>query len=101
MNDTYRIVLADGSEIGNLRLNGNNFISNVPVDKTVFDGNLSPVTIYNGLIPEVHEHMELVQVKQMGSEYWFVLRDISQKELDEMQVRADIDFLAMMTDVEL
>ena len=101
MNDTYRIVLADGNEIGNLRLNGNNFISNVPVDKAVFDGNLAPVTIYKGLIPEVHEHMELVQITRMGNEHWFVLRDISQRELNEMQVRADIDFLAMMTDVEL
>lgn len=101
MNDAYRIVLADGTEIGRLRMNGNNFVSDVPVDETVFDGNLTPVTIYHGLIPEIHEHMELVQVTKMKNEYWFVLRDISKSELDAMQVRADIDFLAMMTDVEL
>ena len=101
MNDAYRIVLADGTEIGGLRMNGNNFVSDVPVDETVFDGNLTPVTIYHGLIPEIHEHMELVQVTKMKNEYWFVLRDIPKSELDAMQVRADIDFLAMMTDVEL
>lgn len=101
MNDAYRIVLADGTEIGGLRMNGNNFVSDVPVDEAVFDGNLTPVTIYHGLIPEIHEHMELVQVTKMKNEYWFVLRDISKSELDAMQVRADIDFLAMMTDVEL
>ena len=101
MNDAYRIVLADGTEIGGLRMNGNNFVSDVPVDEAVFDGNLTPVTIYHGLIPEIHEHMELVQVTKMKNEYWFVIRDISKSELDAMQVRADIDFLAMMTDVEL
>lgn len=101
MNDAYRIVLADGTEIGGLRMNGNNFVSDVPVDETVFDGNLTPVTIYHGLIPEIHEHMELVQVTKMKNEYWLVLRDIPKSELDAMQVRADIDFLAMMTDVEL
>ena len=101
MNSTYRIVLSDGSEITGLRMNGNNFISSAPVDVEIFSANLSPVTIYEGLIPTVHEHMEMVQVKQMGSEYWFVLRDIPQKELEEMQVRADIDYLAMMTDIEL
>lgn len=101
MNDTYRIVLADGAEFDGLRMNGNNFVSDIPVDETVFDGNCSPVTIYKNLIPEIHEHMELVQVTKMKNEYWFVLRDIPQKELDDMQVRADIDFLAMMTDVEL
>lgn len=101
MNDTYRIVLADGTEINDLRMNGNNFISDDPIDKTIFEGNLSPVTIYNGHDPEVHEHMELVQVTQMHREHWFVLRDITQEELTAMQVRADIDFLAMMTDVEL
>lgn len=101
MNDAYRIVLADGTEIGGLRMNGNNFVSDVPVDEAVFDGNLTPVTIYHGLIPEIHEYMELVQVTKMKNEYWFVLRDISKSELDAMQVRADIDFLAMMTDVEL
>lgn len=101
MNDAYRIVLADGTEIGGLRMNGNNFVSDVPVDEAVFDGNLTPVTIYHGLIPEIHEHMELVQVTKMKNEYWFVLRDISKSELDAMQVHADIDFLAMMTDVEL
>lgn len=101
MNDTYRIVLADGTEINDLRLNGNNFVSDDPIDETIFEGNLSPVTIYHGLVPEVHEHMELVQVTQMHREYWFILRDITPEELAAMQVRADIDFLAMMTDVEL
>ena len=101
MNEEYRIVLADGTEIKNLRMNGNNFISDTPIEASIFDGVLSPVTIYEGFAPVVYEHMELVQVSQMGAEYWFILRDLSDKELADIQMRADIDFLAMMTDVEL
>ena len=97
----YRIVLSDGSEISGLRMNGNNFVSDSPVDEAMFEGALSPVTIHEGLVPVVHEHMELVQVTKMGHEHWFVLRDIPKSELDAIQVRADIDFIAMMTDVEL
>lgn len=97
----YRIVLSDGTEIGGLRMNGNNFVSDSPIDEAMFEGVLSPVTIYEGLVPVVHNHMALVQVTKMGKEYWFVLRDIPQSELDAIQVRADIDFIAMMTDVEL
>lgn len=101
MNEQYRIILADGTEIVGLRMNGNNFISDVTIDESVFDGVLSPVTIYEGLVPVVHEHMELVQITPVGHEHWFVLRDVPQSELDAIQVRADIDFIAMMTDVEL
>lgn len=101
MNEQYRIILADGTEIAGLRMNGNNFISDVAIDEAVFDGVLSPVTIYEGLVPVVHEHMELVQITPVDHEHWFVLRDVPQSELDAIQVRADIDFIAMMTDVEL
>lgn len=97
----YRIVLSNGSEISGLRMNGNNFVSDSPIDATIFESALSPVTIYEGLIPVVHDHMELVQVTKIGNEDWFVLRDIPKSELNTIQVRADIDFIAMMTDVEL
>ena len=101
MNDTYQITLSDGVTISNLRLNGNNFVSNTPISATAFAGKLSPVTIRKNDVPEIHEHMELVQVTQMGSEYWFVLRDITEQELSQIKLRADVDFIAMMADVEL
>ncbi|HNX62855.1 MAG TPA: hypothetical protein PKN45_09455 [Candidatus Limiplasma sp.] len=101
MDDVYQIILSDGVTISNLRLNGNNFVSNTPISATVFTGKLSPVTIRKNDVPEIHEHMELVQVTRMGSEYWFVLRDITEQELSQIKLRADVDFIAMMADVEL
>ena len=41
----YKITLADGTVIDNLKLNGNNFISPVEIDETIFDGNCLNVTI--------------------------------------------------------
>ncbi len=94
---TYNITLADGTQISNLRLNGNNFISDAPVNTDIFANNCSPVTIND----ELHEHMELVQVTQMGDEYWFILRDITLEELEKIQARADVEYIAMMAGVEL
>ena len=97
----YSVTLADGTIIENLRLNGNNFVSDAPIDKSIFDGNCHSVTISDGENATVHENMECVQVTQMGAEYWFVLRELSESELKEAKIQASIEYIAMMCDVEL
>ena len=97
----YTITLEDGTKIENLRLNGNNFISQEQIDPEIFDGNLGKVMINDGENDEVHENMGLVQVTQMGKEYWFVLRDIPESEIANAKLRSDLDYLAMMTAVEI
>lgn len=96
----YTITLADGTVITDLRLNGNNFVSKKRIRDSVFDGNLSDVVINDGERDEVHTNMELIQMTKMGSEYWFILADIPKERLEREQMRADIDYIAMMTDVE-
>lgn len=97
----YTITLKDGTQIENLRMNGNNFISQEQINPEIFDGNLGEVTINDGENDEVHENMGLVQVTQMGDEYWFVLRDIPASEIANEKLRSDLDYLAMMADVEI
>lgn len=97
----YVITLADGTEIGNLGLNGNNFISKTPIDAMIFEGNCSPVIISDGENEEVHDHMELVQITPVEEDYWFVLRDISTEELDKIKMQSDIEYVAMMAGVEI
>ena len=97
----YTVTLADGTELTNLTLNGNNFISETAIGAAVFEDNCSPVVISDGETEETHEHMELVQVTVYGGDYWFVLRDIPQEELEKIQTRADIEYIAMMTGIEL
>jgi hypothetical protein len=102
MNEkTYTVTLADGTVIGNLKLNGNNYISTELIAPGVFDGNCSPVVIDDGTCDETHDNMELVQLTEVNGEYWFVLRDISFEELSRIKIQADIEYVAMMVDVEL
>lgn len=97
----YSIILADGTAFDNLRLNGNNFISSVPVSAAAFKNNCSPLTITDGEHQEVHEHAELVQITVDNGEYWIVIRDLSPEELRQIKMRSDIEYLAMMSGIEL
>lgn len=103
--NSFEITLADGSQIGPVELNGNNFISKQKVTTEAFAGKLGHVTINGnpefddeGLIGE-HEHMELIQCKQYGEEYWFILRDIPQDELQRLSIEARLDYIEMMEDL--
>lgn len=102
MEELYRVELADGTEITNLKRNGDNFISETPVEEAQFAGNCSPVKIYQGEeLIETHEHMALIQSIPFMGEYWFALRDLSNDELVKIKMQSDIEYIAMMTDVEL
>ena len=89
----YKVTLADGTELAGLSMNGNNFISAVPVDADIFTANCSPVAISDGEKEEIHEHMELVQVT--------VVDDLTTAELEQEKMKSDIEYIAMMCDVEL
>lgn len=100
-NKTYSITLADGTIIGDLKLNGNNFISKTKISEDAFADNCTPITISDGEAEEIHDNMELVQITEMGDEYWFVLRDISKAEMEKIKMQSDIEYIAMMAGVEL
>ena len=95
------IQLADGTMLSNLTVNGDNFISETRITEDIFINNLSPVIIDMDDSHTTHDHMELVQITQMFNQWWFVLRDITDAELDQAKLRGDIDFLAMMTEIDL
>ena len=98
---TYKITLADGTELSDLRLNGNNFISSKKIEESIFNGNLSEVTILGDGKEETYENMELVQLERYGKEYWFILRVIPEAELVAAKDHANIEYLAMMLDIDL
>lgn len=104
---TWEITLADGTQLTGLGLNGNNFVSPVEVTKETFDGKLSHVVITGdeeadgfGLIGE-HKNMELVQITPAGDGegFWFVLRDLSEAELEKIRVDSRLDYIEMMEDL--
>ena len=106
---TFTVTLADGTSIGGLGLNGNNFISKTEVTPEMFAGKLGHVTITGpeeadaaGLLGE-HEHMELIRCQKddaLGG-WAFVIRDIPAEKLEKLKTRGDIEYLAMMMDVDL
>lgn len=47
------------------------------------------------------EHVELVQIVHYEDGYYFVLRQLSQDEIDKQKMQGDIEYLAMMTNTDM
>jgi hypothetical protein len=82
-------------------MNGNNFISSKKLTEDVFKDNCTPVTIFDGENPETHAAMALIHLTKMSDGYWFALRDLSEAEMSAIKNRSDIEYIALMCDVEL
>lgn len=97
----YTVRLADGTELTNLVLNGNNFISKIPLFSSLFEYNLDRVVISDGETAEEYHNMALIHLTKMSDDsYWFALRELSQQEIKDAKLRADVDYLYMMTGVD-
>ena len=97
----YKITLSDGTVIDNLKLNGNIYISKKELTEDMFVGKLSKVIINDGKTDITYENMTLVHISKHNEEYWFALRPMTERELKDIKIRADIDYLAMMTYVDI
>lgn len=80
---TWTVTLADGTALEGLALNGNNFISTRKLTDADFEGKLEHVTITDGETTTELTNVELVQCMQYGTEYWFVLREMTAEELEK------------------
>jgi hypothetical protein len=103
MEKSWKITLSDGTQLKDLKLSGNNYISKTKITEDDFKGKLSKVIIENETdkISVELEHVELVQIVHYEDGYYFVLRQLSADEIDKIKTKADIEYLAMMTDVDL
>ena len=102
--------MADGTQLGGLELNGNNFVSKTEVTEETFRGKLGSVVIEGdaeadeaGLIG-THKNMELVQVAHytqathgLADGWYFALRNIPADEQEKRQLRADVDYALMLS----
>ncbi len=102
MEFKYTITLADGRQLAGLGLNGNNYISKTRIDESIFEGNLSTLTITGGDEEIVMHDCELVQqVEWTDGNYWLVFRELSEAEklaLVNERTEAQAIYTAMMTD---
>ena len=91
MEKSWKITLSDGTQLTNLGLNGNNFVSETEMTEDVFEGKLSKV-IFEGIVEGQDvkyecNQMELVQIAQYEDGYYFVLRELTQDELDKKEIQ--------------
>ena len=100
---TFKITLADGTELEGLTLNGNNYISSKRVTEEDLNAdNLASITIEDsdGNVQELTD-MALVQIEKHGTAYWFVIRQLSTQEIRDSKLQANIEYIAMMADIDL
>jgi len=79
----YKITLANGTELKNLELNGNNYISKTIIEDSVFEGNLETVIISDGETTETYTDMVLMSNRVDGGRSWFVLGEKSEQQKKE------------------
>ena len=92
-NTVVELELADGTKITDLRTNGNNFVSDTPIEDSVFEGNLSVVKLTTPEGVTEYKDLKLVQNRQFGDVHMFVLAEKTpaEKEKEELlQLIADI-----------
>lgn len=83
----HKITLADGTQIENLELNGNNFISDEIIEDSIFKNNLDIVKIFDGENEAIYEDMKLVQNIVANNQSWFIL---AEKSLEEKRRERDL-----------
>lgn len=87
-----KLILSDNTEIVDLKLNGNNLVSENKIDESVFNGKLSPLMIENdgGDLAFVYENAVLVQQVHYENmpglaDGWYInFRDMTSDELTQL-----------------
>lgn len=98
MEENITLILADGTIIDNLTINGNNLISQTDVGEDKLSAvNLSRITI-NGT---EYRDMLLRNYWKDTDGWHIVISEITPQERLEARINAKIDYIAMMEDLEL
>lgn len=101
----YTITLDDGTKIQNIRLNGSTFVSNEEIKSNVFERKLETVTVSDGENEWEYKNVKFIQALRTDHsdhrEWEFVLIEMTPQEIENRKLRADVDFLSMMIDVNI
>lgn len=89
----YDVIINGEITYGQLRLNGNNFISSTEIKGSDFPDAPFSVVISDGNAETLIENAELVQVQQYGAEWWFIIREIPPSEMERRNILSQIEML--------
>ena len=98
---TYTVTLADGTTFSGLTQNGSYYVSQTDADDSIFVDNCSPLKISDGEYEEVIDYGTVVDIKHVGGGFMVTFRALTPDELRRIKMQADIEYLAMMSDIEL
>lgn len=110
MEETFKVTLSDNTVYDNLIKNGSYFITQEEITEDNFKGKLSTITINttikydDGTTTETEEVLtdcDILPILIYDKDYWFAFRQKSSQEIETMKTRSDIEYIAMMTEVDL
>lgn len=95
----YTITLADGRKLTGLSKNGDNFVSTEKVDETIFEDNLSTMTVSDGETEETFENMVFIQQMEWADgTFYLAFREQTQTERIYAALTATSD---SVTDIQM
>lgn len=99
----YTITLADGTELTGLGKNGDNFVSQDRIDESIFDDNLSVMTVFDGETETVYHNVELIQQQKWFDGSWYLAfrEKTTQEQTMERLNKAVSENADSMTDLQI
>lgn len=97
---TWTITLPDGTTINDLERNCDCFISETALPEMT--GTFTEVTATaEGEDTKTWQNAEYLECASIDDRHWFTFRELSERELTDMQIASKLEYLAMMVDVDL
>jgi hypothetical protein len=107
-NKTYTLTIKGSHEtleVANLTVNGTNYVSETEVDTSAWPPTFAlTATDEEGNITEHIEHAKLIQQTTYAwdeGKYYLAFAAVSQQEIANAQFQSEIEYIAMMADVDL
>lgn len=95
--EKVRIAFKNGTEI-EAEANGSSMITDI---KPEFPPDLSEVTVAGAGGERVYRNAEIIECASVDGRYWFSFREVPETERAARQMQANIEYIAMMTEVDL
>lgn len=95
--EKVKIVFKNGMEI-EAEQNGSSLIVDTKPD---FPADLSAVTIIGADGEHTYNNAEIVECASVDGRYWFAFIEIPESVRSERQTQANIEYIAMMADIDL
>ena len=107
----YSITLSNGTRLEGFTLKNNCLVRKEEITPAMLNGKLSPVTITGtksenddddfGRLIGTHEHMQVCYINQTEDGYALALADIPDDRWEFEKLRANQEYIAMMSGIQL